>query len=332
MAERTAGRHRWRVASATAELASQLPEHVVGAVERQIGARSDPRVLFQRWEASRWSVRDIDLSADVVASESATGVGSRDYVASLVDKLTLGEYTAVDHLPSLMLGAPDEDSLIYLGSQHADEGQHWLFISRLAEELLGRDPDARSALKSAWNLAPTALRALFAYEAALEEQVRLSPTRDHETWLRLVTVFHLVTEGIIATTGQRNILRALKRRPELAGLRAGFTGLARDEGRHVAFGMHAVRAGLQDGYEDAIWGTFEEVVPIAVAIDVRPGMSRVQRRLALGYGQELLNTTKLRLCNLGADASTAEHILACGRAGLSDALSAADNNGGIYGS
>jgi ribonucleotide reductase beta subunit family protein with ferritin-like domain len=171
----------------------------------------------------------------------------------------------------------------------------------------GRDEEPGRLLDEAWRTTTPGLHELVLFEAEVARQVAARPT-DYEVWLRLVAVFHLLTEGVIATTAQRFAIRTLSRRGIFPGMLAGFAALARDEGRHVSFGLHALRAGVEAGYGDAIWEAVERIAPAVIAIDVGIEDSRVERVIAERSGRAMRDTLGRRLRTVGAPKTFITHV------------------------
>ena len=86
---------------------------------------------------------------------------------------------------------------------------------------------------------------------------------DLETLVEAVTIYHMVIEGMLALTGQHFIMDYNERVGTLPGFVEGFTKVARDEHRHVAFGARFLRdmARRDPRYIDAIQRTLVEVAP-----------------------------------------------------------------------
>jgi ribonucleoside-diphosphate reductase beta chain len=86
-----------------------------------------------------------------------------------------------------------------------------------------------------------------------------------------VTIYHMVIEGMLALTGQHFIIDYNERMGTLPGFVAGFTNVARDEHRHVAFGARFLRDMAREDprYADAIRRALAEVGPTADAV-LRP--------------------------------------------------------------
>jgi ribonucleoside-diphosphate reductase beta chain len=81
----------------------------------------------------------------------------------------------------------------------------------------------------------------------------------------------MVIEGMLALTGQHFIMDFNERVGTLPGFVEGFTRVARDEHRHVAFGARFLRdmVGRDERHLAAIQRTLAEVAPVADAV-LRP--------------------------------------------------------------
>jgi ribonucleoside-diphosphate reductase beta chain len=299
------------------ELPGASREAMTIGAEAPIAGRDAPRALYARWERQHWSAEAVSLEADRErwARLSPT---RRKQVDETLRRFFIGEYTAVDHMTALSAGAPDGESLLYLATQGADETQHYRFVERAACELLDLPPASiEDMLAASWERATPGLRELTLLEAAYARGVCAHPS-DYAAWLRLVTVFHLVTEGVLAFQAQRAMIRAV-RREGLRGLEAGFLAMTRDEGRHVAFGLHALRQGVAEGYADDISEVLERAVPALVTINL-DGIARgVAAQMARATGEQLLESLANRASGLGLGERFCAHVLQIGRATLETA-------------
>ena len=88
---------------------------------------------------------------------------------------------------------------------------------------------------------------------------------DLEALVEAVTLYHMVIEGMLALTGQHFIIQYNEDVGTLPGFVEGFSNIARDEHRHVAFGARFLRdmAQADPKYGEAITRTMAEVAPIA---------------------------------------------------------------------
>jgi ribonucleoside-diphosphate reductase beta chain len=88
---------------------------------------------------------------------------------------------------------------------------------------------------------------------------------DHKALIEAVTLYHMVIEGMLALTGQHFIIDYNEREGTLPGFVEGFSNVARDEHRHIAFGVRFLTDAVQedDGNRQVIQGMLEEAIPVA---------------------------------------------------------------------
>ncbi|GAA2799388.1 ferritin family protein [Crossiella cryophila] len=216
--------------------------------------RPEPRELHRRWVAQTWQAGDIDLTADRRHWRRSLPERTRADLRALLPRLNLGEPTSIESLRPILVAAPDADALLYLGTQLVDEVRHRQFALRVAAELCDLPEPAPG-----W----PAMREL---QAELSGELLRHPA-DYRRWLRAVTLFHLVQQGVLALSGQLALVTLLGDMPGLPGVRTAFAAITRDRSRHLAFGLHALRQGVLEGHA----GDIGEVVALAAA----PGIAAV---------------------------------------------------------
>jgi ribonucleoside-diphosphate reductase beta chain len=64
---------------------------------------------------------------------------------------------------------------------------------------------------------------------------------DLELFVEGIVIYHMVTEGVLAMTGQRSILSYCARHSLYPGFHKGFSLVEQDEHRHIAFGVRFLR-------------------------------------------------------------------------------------------
>ena len=188
-----------------------------------------------------------------------------------------------------MRAIPDEDMRVFLCTQIADEARHVAFFDRFYAEVgvlesescserLARDEPSRQPR------VPHALRRDAQGQARIAW--RASP-RTSRRCVEFVTIYHMVIEGMLALTGQHYIIDYNEQVGTLPGFVEGFTNVARDEHRHVAFGARFLRdmARRDERYGVAIQRAIDEVLPVADAraqaeVDARRRHER-RRRVAV---------------------------------------------------
>ncbi|SFS65852.1 ribonucleotide-diphosphate reductase subunit beta [Saccharopolyspora flava] len=282
--------------------------HVVAA------QRLKPKELYERWDRQQWSAVDVELGPDKHNFDHALTPGFREVVAESIATFIIGEYTGLDMLGPIISGSPDEQYSVFLGTQIADETRHTHLVFRLGEEILGMDPDPKRMLAESWNLAAPAHRELSLLEAGIVRDLHHRPL-DYRQWLRAVTLFHMITEGVLALVGQRVLVQALRDVDQLDGIKTAFTAMCRDESRHVGFGMHALRTGVLEGHHDDICEVLEQAVPLALRIDQET--SAVSNR---GFRQMSLDILRRHMRLIGIDEGFQQHLIStasakAGRAG-----------------
>jgi ribonucleotide reductase beta subunit family protein with ferritin-like domain len=299
---------RWTTLLMDSADLTRLPEVPIGQVsnhaESIFGQRLGPMALYRRWETQQWEAEAVPLAADREEFE-ALPLMIRGKLRELLNTFVVGEYTGLDLLGPILGGCPDEQSLIYLGTQVADESRHTILLAKIAVDLLGMEPDLRSMLPLIWAEMTSGHRELSVVEADLVRDLAAKPS-DYGRWIRAVTHFHLITEGVLALNAQRNLIKGLRHRQALPGLQAGFIAMARDESRHVSYGMHALRQGLREGCHDEVMDVLEHCAPLAVHIEQRgPQETAHARRTA----RELTKELERRLVQLDLPRTSIDHIV-----------------------
>jgi ribonucleoside-diphosphate reductase beta chain len=178
----------------------------------------------------------------------------------------IGEQKVAEELGPIMRAAPTEDQKIFLCTQIADEARHVRFFERFYREVGVLESDQLGEMLSETS---EHLNENFGrlFDGMLKERTdRLSAEpEDTEVLVEAVTLYHMVIEGMLALTGQHFIMDFNEREGTLPAFVEGFSNVARDEHRHVAFGSVFLRekAGEDDRYKQAIQRTLEEALPIA---------------------------------------------------------------------
>lgn len=296
------------VAELSAIDANAILTHADKVAERRLTSRD----LYRRWEQQQWSADEVALDQDREDYQKRLPRKIKQQVHSAISTFIVGEYTGLDLLSPVMLGAPDEQDLVFLGTQVADEARHAHLMFRVGHEVLGYDADPTTMLAQAWEVAEPEHRALAVVEGGLMRESIADPS-NYEKWLRSVTLFHLITEGVLAVTGQRAIVHGLSGVPLLPGIRSAFAAMCRDESRHISFGLHALRIGLLEGKSDEVYDVLEQALPLALAMT-----ERLQPSSAFSLDPRASTTTpadtgadsfRRAMRQIGADPLFTEHLI-----------------------
>lgn len=224
-------------------------EDVYAQMDWLLKSRPTPMDLYHRWERQNWSTEDLDFSEDV-QQWKAMGEGFEGIRIELQRSFTLffvGEQAVTDTLSPLVHAAPDEPARIFLSTQLVDEARHTVFFSRFFDEVVGVSGGLPAVLEGLRDKVVGGFRDIFDRDLFnATEAVRKNPN-DYGAWVEGITIYHLVVEGMLALTGQKYLLSFLREMGMLPGFYAGFTAVARDESRHVNFGVRALmEAGLRE--------------------------------------------------------------------------------------
>jgi ribonucleoside-diphosphate reductase beta chain len=228
--------------------------------------------LFALWERQQWSTQDLDFSQDRVDWHERFDEEERFARLYGLSGFFVGEQRVTAELGPMMRAAPDEEMRLFLCTQIADEARHVAFFDRFYAEvgvLDGSGLEERLAEASA-HLNPE-------FEELFDRMLRSRVDRlaaepeDVDALVEAVTIYHMVVEGMLALTGQHFITDHNERMGTLPGFVRGFTLVARDEHRHVAFGARFLRdmTRRDPRHRETIRRTLAEVAPAADGV-LRP--------------------------------------------------------------
>src|SRR5216684_7321683 len=216
----------------------------VDDVEAQMDHLLEPEIdtasLYRRWERQQWAVSDLDFSADVQHWQNLPA-NIRQVMQNTITLFFIGEQAVTDTLAPLLHAAPYEDERIFLATQIADEARHTVFFQRFFEDVLEVGGGLHAALEAIGPRATEGFRKIFEHQLVdAMDLIRREP-HNELAWVEGVVTYHLIIEGYLAVTGQRSLLRTLRNVGMMPGFVTGFTAVARDESRHIGFGVMALR-------------------------------------------------------------------------------------------
>ena len=248
------------------ELGDIRIDDVLSFIDRGIEKMPSYMDLYRRWETQQWSVGDLDFSLD-----------RQDWLESsdLDRKATLwshrlffnGEERVTATLAPFVWAAPTPEIEIFLSTQMVDEARHTVFFDRWWHDVAGTD--SRNMNELLIEIRPEAnegYNELF-YERLPSAAQRLaSNPKDFDAFVEGVTLYHIVIEATIALTGQRFELEAMREQGLTdRGFYRGFTAVARDESRHVSFGIKVLQEAVHENaerYAPLIQKTLVECLPL----------------------------------------------------------------------
>jgi len=224
------------------QLADVDPDQILDGLNESIARRMPSyRDLYLRWERLNWRVSDLDFTQDRV-DWLALPDAHKERLLWTLAAFYVAEQRVAATLSPYVTAAPKLEQKIFLTTQLVDEQRHAVFFDRWFQEVVAAgDGDLSVRLKSSRQWLGPGFEPLF--DRHLEEvtsELRDNPD-DVGLFAKAVAMYHIVIEGVLALTGQKFILAWARDNRILPGFRAGFTAVARDESRHVAFGARVIR-------------------------------------------------------------------------------------------
>jgi ribonucleoside-diphosphate reductase beta chain len=287
-------------------------------MDHLLGPETTADSLYRRWETQQWAVSALDFTQDK-KDWAGLSEGLQLAYRRTMTLFFIGEQAVTDTLSPLLYAAPREDERIFLATQLADEARHTVFFQRFFAEVLGLEGGLSTALEAVRPRTVAGFRKIFDEElAGAVDLVRREPANER-AWVEAVVTYHLVIEGYLALAGQHTLLTQFRKVGILPGFTAGFTAVARDESRHIGFGVMALRRRVTEQPEMArvitrkVLELLEPAVYTGVAPDRRlaiddptsiPAMFRVNPLEAREFAVGQL-TKRVRACGI-SEAATGE--------------------------
>jgi ribonucleoside-diphosphate reductase beta chain len=222
--------------------------------------------LYLLWERQQWATQELDFSRDRTDWHERFDDTERFQRMYGLSSFFIGEQKVAEELGPIMRAAPTEDQRIFLCTQIADEARHVRFFERFYQEVGVYESDSLSELReqTSEHLNENFGRLFDEMLGKRTQRLSVEP-EDTETLVEAVTLYHMVIEGMLALTGQHFIVDYNEREGTLPAFVEGFSNVARDEHRHVAFGSVFLREKVSEDerYRAAVQRTLEEAGPVA---------------------------------------------------------------------
>jgi len=248
------------------ELGDIRIDDVLSLIDRGIEKMPSYMDLYRRWEAQQWAVGDLDFSLDRQDWLEATDLERKATLWS--HRLFFnGEERVTATLAPFVWAAPTPEIEIFLSTQMVDEARHTVFFQKWWHEVAGTD--AKNLTELLTEIRPEAnegYNVLFYDRLPATAQRLASNPKDFNAFVEGVTLYHIVIEATIALTGQRFELESMREQGLTdRGFYRGFTAVARDESRHVNFGIKLLQEAVREDaarYAPIIQTTLVECLPL----------------------------------------------------------------------
>ncbi len=270
--------------SASLQQLQQTPvDTVLQIIDQGLVQLPSYRELYYRWERQQWSAQDIDFTRDLVQwnqMEEETWSELIDILASFFQ----GEASVTVALAPYAMAMPDEEMRFFVTTQLVDEARHTIFFDRFFKDVINVDNERiEERLQLAQQLMNASMRFIL-IDALTDIAQRLQKDPQNRALLvEGVTLYHIIVEGTMGVAGQRHVLEQFRQADLLPAFRGGFTAVARDESRHVLFGVKFLRDMLQQdsAYGEVIRAAINAYTPAALEA-LAPNQATLPDMLARG--------------------------------------------------
>jgi ribonucleoside-diphosphate reductase beta chain len=258
---------------------------IVGEIDDKLANLPSYQDLYYRWERQQWSTQDLDFSIDRQQWSEVPEESRPVWISGFVIFFQ-GEVSVTNTLIPYVAAVPTEEQRIFLTTQLVDEARHATFFGKFFREALLIDgSDIESILTQIRHLLQPATREIL-LEGLVEIAQKIHDEPKNMQYLvEGVTLYHIIAEGTLALAGQRNMLNRNKRVGFYPGFQQGFMAIARDESRHVLFGVKLLRDMVQQdpAYAEIIRRTIERWMP-----QMRETMylTEPQRAVLISFGED----------------------------------------------
>ncbi len=203
-----------------------------------------PQQLYEDWEHAHWAAQDVDLSRDP-GDWAALEEAERDLLYWVLSSLMVAEERISTQFCGLVLAQDDEEEGSFLSTQLVDEVRHMQFYARFQNEVIADPAEIGAHVQRAREVLGEPFKQVF--DEALvraHDRLRREP-RDAQAKVDFVTIYHMVIEGTLGLTASHFLIDFLEERGQLPGFVDGYSRIAADEQRHIAYGTWFLREAVR---------------------------------------------------------------------------------------
>jgi ribonucleotide reductase beta subunit family protein with ferritin-like domain len=257
--------------------------HVDGVKRPSFADQISYQDLYRRWEQGNWSAYDLDLSKDRAGWEALSEI-QRKSALWIYSMFFYGEDSVTDNLSPYIDAAPKEEQKYFLATQQVDEARHAVFFHRFFKEVIGAGDSVASTLAYTQPQLGWGYRGVFGRLDRMADELRRD--RSLPKFAQAIALYHMVVEATLAQPGQHYIEDYFTKAGTMPGFSEGMHNVARDEQRHIGFGVKTLAEAFRESEEckEAVAELLREVMPYSLAVFNPPNWDREYTRC---YGFEL---------------------------------------------
>ena len=229
-----------------------------------------PQQLYEDWERAHWAAQEIDLRRDG-EDWAAMEEDERRLLHWALSSLMVAEERISTQFCGLVLAQDDEEEGSYLATQLVDEVRHMQFYARFQNEVIADPAEIGAHVARARQVLGPPFEQVF--DRALVEahdRLRREPG-NREAKVEFVTIYHMVIEGTLGLTASHFLIDFLRERGQLPGFVDGYSRIAADEQRHIAYGTWFLREAVaaDPAMGELVTARIRDLLP-AVAESIAP--------------------------------------------------------------
>lgn len=249
--------------------------------------------LYRRWEQSNWSAMELDFTADRAGWQALSDIQRRSALW-MYSMFFYGEDSVTENLSPYIDAAPSEEQAYFLTTQQVDEARHAVLFHRFFREVVGIEGDLPTTLEATLPQLNWGYRGVFDRLDRMADELRAD--RSLPKYAQAITLYHLIVEGTLAQPGQHFIEDFFNRDGGMPGFSAGMANVARDEQRHIGFGVKALSEIVprSDECRAAIVELFREVNRYSIGVFCPPDFDRAYTE-CWGFSMEDIYAFGLKL-------------------------------------
>ena len=233
----------------------------------------EPQQLYELWERQQWQSQAIELERDR-EDWAKFSDEEKDQIMWGLSSFFVGEERVTTQFSGLVMAYEDEQEEAFLTTQQVDEARHMQFFDRYYREVFEVDGERiEDRLARVRENVTDAFLTLFDENLVEAGERLIRDPRDLATKVEFITAYHMVIEGTLALTGQHFLLDYFEKNGVLPGFVEGFSNIARDEHRHVAYGTWFLqqKTSEDEAHVKRVQDTLTELLPTAAGVLVPPG-------------------------------------------------------------